>query len=471
MTDKGTFIVDATTGEVLEDCPSCHELRQKIAELEEHLAVAEVQRKRAGMAEAQAKRMLREAMESDPKGQDIRAILNHWQAFHPRAKCPASGKRAQVVKKALSWGYSVDELKLALDGLQRFPFVGPTGRVAVAPFPDAKRYDDVEHALGTEKRIETCMAMGKPEVPENVTEIRPAPPREIPTGPAIDRVLGRLNGVKPQGLGQWLARCPAHDDAHASLSVAQGDKGVVARCHAGCESGAIAEAVGIPLAEWFDPDPASLPAPKRQTPDPLPPENAVRAWHDRLLAHEGMLRRLHELKRWTVDGVKAAQVGWDGQRLTFPVRDLTGNLVNVGRYLPGGSPKMLGLRHRERGLFPAPEMHRAGTLWLLEGEPDAVTCLSLGLAGVALPGVNGWRKVWAARFTGRRVVVVLDCDDPGRKAALSVARDLSAVTEVRVIDLEPARSDGFDLSDWVVAGGTREGLEALVSASRVDVAA
>ena len=41
----------------------------------------------------------------------------------------------------------------------------------------------------------------------------------------IQTVLDRLEGVKQTGSAQWQARCPAHDDRHASLSVARRDDG------------------------------------------------------------------------------------------------------------------------------------------------------------------------------------------------------------------------------------------------------
>ena len=49
----------------------------------------------------------------------------------------------------------------------------------------------------------------------------------------VDAFLALLDGVKRSGDG-WGARCPAHDDRHASLSVAVGAEGrVLLNCHAG----------------------------------------------------------------------------------------------------------------------------------------------------------------------------------------------------------------------------------------------
>jgi hypothetical protein len=47
-------------------------------------------------------------------------------------------------------------------------------------------------------------------------------------------LISKLKGVKKSGSG-WIARCPAHDDKHASLSISEGDdEKVLTHCHAGC---------------------------------------------------------------------------------------------------------------------------------------------------------------------------------------------------------------------------------------------
>jgi hypothetical protein len=47
-------------------------------------------------------------------------------------------------------------------------------------------------------------------------------------------VLERLD-ARPYA-GGWIARCPAHDDRHASLSIGMGDPGrLLLFCHSGCD--------------------------------------------------------------------------------------------------------------------------------------------------------------------------------------------------------------------------------------------
>ena len=57
-----------------------------------------------------------------------------------------------------------------------------------------------------------------------------------------------MRGVKQAGTG-YMARCPAHDDRCASLSVASGKEGrVLLYCQAGCKTADVAAAIGLPMA-------------------------------------------------------------------------------------------------------------------------------------------------------------------------------------------------------------------------------
>lgn len=68
-----------------------------------------------------------------------------------------------------------------------------------------------------------------------------------------DRLLDRLDGVRKSGKG-WIAKCPAHTDRSASLSIAQGDKGAtLVHCFAGCPVHDVLTAVGLTISDLFPP--------------------------------------------------------------------------------------------------------------------------------------------------------------------------------------------------------------------------
>ena len=77
-------------------------------------------------------------------------------------------------------------------------------------------------------------------------------PRGLDGARRLTVVLDRLEGVRQNGSG-YKARCPAHDDDHASLSVKEGDDGrVLLHCFTGCETGDVVAAMGLTLADLFD---------------------------------------------------------------------------------------------------------------------------------------------------------------------------------------------------------------------------
>ncbi len=64
-------------------------------------------------------------------------------------------------------------------------------------------------------------------------------------------LLSRLEGTRRGGKG-WMARCPAHTDKSASLSVAETSDGtVLLHCFAGCHALSIVQAVGLTMADLF----------------------------------------------------------------------------------------------------------------------------------------------------------------------------------------------------------------------------
>lgn len=66
-----------------------------------------------------------------------------------------------------------------------------------------------------------------------------------------DVLLQRLEGVRKAGDG-WSAKCPAHQDRSASLSIGEGRDGrTLVHCFAGCAVADILATVGLELADLF----------------------------------------------------------------------------------------------------------------------------------------------------------------------------------------------------------------------------
>ena len=70
-------------------------------------------------------------------------------------------------------------------------------------------------------------------------------------GSAYARVTAALSARGSRRCGSnW--QCPAHDDRTPSLSVHKGDKGAVMRCHAGCATEDVVQALGLTMTDLFD---------------------------------------------------------------------------------------------------------------------------------------------------------------------------------------------------------------------------
>ena len=77
--------------------------------------------------------------------------------------------------------------------------------------------------------------------------------RQYTESPA-DRLLSRLEKVRQSGPGRWMAKCPAHKDRTASLSIREADDGrVLINPFCGCDPSDVLAAIGLTFADLFPP--------------------------------------------------------------------------------------------------------------------------------------------------------------------------------------------------------------------------
>jgi len=114
-----------------------------------------------------------------------------------------------------------------------------------------------------------------------------------------------------------------------------------------------------------------------------------------------------------------------------------------------------------RGFRPSWPRVSARSVLVCEGEKDCETARALGLIATCNPhGAAGkWKPEYTETLRGKRVCIVADADEPGRKHAQDVGTCLLGKTEsLKVLELPGAK----DLSDWVANGGTRKALVELI---------
>jgi 5S rRNA maturation endonuclease (ribonuclease M5) len=150
---------------------------------------------------------------------------------------------------------------------------------------------------------------------------------------------------------------------------------------------------------------------------------------------------------------------------TYPYEDEDGELLfEVARFEPkdfrqrrpdghGGWDWKLG--NTPRVLYRLPRVSAAAEagelVFVVEGEKDVHALERLGLTATCnAMGAGKWRAEYSRSLRGARVVVVPDCDQPGREHALKAARALDgAGCDARILDLAPERDDGHDVADWL----------------------
>jgi hypothetical protein len=234
--------------------------------------------------------------------------------------------------------------------------------------------------------------------------------------------------------GQWEARCPAHGDRKASLSIGTAKDGsAVLKCHAGCETPEILKVLGL---EWRD------------------------LWPER----ESGQQNGHTLGRI----VK-----------TYDYRDEHGALLyQVVRYDPkdfrqrrpdrhGGWIWKLGDVRRVPYRLPEILADTSGELWIFEGEKDADRAAALGLnATTTAGGAKSFSKTAEAMrvvATGMHVYCLPDADDVGdvyaRTAPAALRPVAASVRSIYLPRLTQQADHGEDFSDWLDAhDGTLEEL-------------
>jgi hypothetical protein len=197
--------------------------------------------------------------------------------------------------------------------------------------------------------------------------------------------------------------------------------------------------------------------------DLVSPEQ-VEAWR-KALDKPKLLDRLKQLRGWKPEVVRRLGLGFDGKRIVIPGYDANGILTGLAKYAPNpatrnGDPKLIATGSRE--LFPPPERIKAKTVWLVEGENDAVAMSSIGQHAIGVPGINTWKDGWPGRFTGFETVrIVFDCDLHSREAAKQRYSTLRNFTHTQVIDLDSDREDGYDVTDLILEMGRAKALRRL----------
>lgn len=251
-------------------------------------------------------------------------------------------------------------------------------------------------------------------------------------------VLPLLDNVKKSGAG-FMARCPAHEDGTASLSVGPGrDHPVLLHCHAGCQPDDILAALGLTWADLSTPH--DKPAEQGEW-TPAGPAVAVYDYTDeqgKLLFQ--VLRTAKKDFRQRVPD-PTAKTGW------------TWKLGEVRRVL-----------YRLPAIIDA--VREGREIFVCEGEKDVHALVAKGHAATCNSGGAGkWRAEYGEHLREAIVTVVADKDAPGQAHARQVVAALAGVAaKLRVVEA----AAGKDAADHIAAGKTIDQFETVWTSDEDD---
>jgi len=186
---------------------------------------------------------------------------------------------------------------------------------------------------------------------------------------------------------------------------------------------------------------------------PLPDEDKIEKWAEALLTNPVKLQALMEQRGFERATIVDAQLGWDGDRYTIPVREVDSELVNVRRYRlnAGTSDKMLNLPgHGAAHIYRPDILDENQDIVITEGETDCILLNQYGIPAVThTAGAGTFKPQWANQFVGKNVFICYDVDDAGRKGMAKVKSILEPVADNVFIVTLPLQAKGADITDYL----------------------
>lgn len=263
----------------------------------------------------------------------------------------------------------------------------------------------------------------------------------------VHEVLVKFEGVRRSGKG-WVAKCPAHDDRVASLSVSEGQHGrVLLNCFAGCKVEQIVESRGLRMHDLFTSD-------ERAGGAGMPPKEA--ATMQPPVSDGCTLAQYAEAKRLPVallQELGLSDISYLSQpAIRIPYLDQAGTEVAVRFRIALSKSEQGDNRFRWKsgvkpclyGLWRLDQARESGFAVIVEGESDCHTAWYYNIPAFGVPGATNWKEERdAPHFDGISVIYVNIEPDRGGEAVKSWLSSSRIRDRVRIIKLEGAK----DLSE------------------------
>ena len=255
----------------------------------------------------------------------------------------------------------------------------------------------------------------------------------------FERILSHFQ-VRKRGTGKAQCICPAHADREASLTLTDGNDRALIKCHAGCSTEEVVIAAGLKMSDLF-------------YGDGLTKER----WRAYIENREK--RKIEAVYNYaSINGDYAyTKVRLEGKKMLF-------GILSNERFAYGLNGKNKKAFNAIYGSIPSIKraIERKEPVFIPEGEKDVNTLVKKGYAAFSCGGANDWNKNVSEFCKDADVIVLADNDDPGKKLASTVVRDLKGTAKSIKVIVPMPEVPKADITDYFEAGHTVEEFENLI---------
>ena len=236
--------------------------------------------------------------------------------------------------------------------------------------------------------------------------------------------------------GEYLSKCPCHEDDTPSLSLSLKDDKPVFHCHAGCLQ-----------QEVFKACISLLPTIERTDSSPYRSKNQIEhLYHNEDGSIYGRVVRSYYMQ--------------NGERKKRMFSSMWDPLTN--NWMRTANGKLKGISAKEAPLYNLLGLLRAPLekwVFIVEGEKKVDVLKPYGHVAVCNQGGAGkWRFDLCKHFVGRKCILVPDINEPGYAHMSEVAFMLrkAGVSHLKLLDLKDYLSEGEDVYDYIEKFGYAE---------------
>ena len=264
--------------------------------------------------------------------------------------------------------------------------------------------------------------------------------------------VARLLHGKRWKPGNYVARCPAHDDRNSSLSISEGETGVLLHCFAGCRTDDILAAAGLRYVDLFydsklNSIQITAATEKLARIKPVTDDDLGRVKRKYNGGNGGGWKEVTRYRYTSAAGVLLAE------KIRLEPKDFRWRNAQTGEW---SKPK-------DCPIYNLHKIAKASLVIVTEGEKDCDSLSCYGFTATTTPnGAASWRPEYAEPLRGKTVLLCTDNDAAGEQYRIDVANSLFGIA--KYINVLQVPLEHKDVSDWTRQGAApRAELDAAIA--------